>query len=96
MNVITVCWRYLAYRDYVTAAHGVPAIGRGIGRFLIFLNSVTGVRFDQMHLIGFSLGAHAVGNAGRETGSRVARVTGEIYVFLYVTGILHNLYFLLP
>ncbi|XP_049872122.1 pancreatic triacylglycerol lipase-like [Pectinophora gossypiella] len=75
-NVITVCWRRLAAMDYATAARGVPAIGRGVGQFLIFLNRVTGAPFDQMHLVGFSLGAHVVGNAGRETGGRVARVTG--------------------
>ncbi|XP_026331318.1 hepatic triacylglycerol lipase-like [Hyposmocoma kahamanoa] len=76
VNVISVEWRELAFSDYVTAVNGVPAVGRGIGQFLIFLNRVTGARFDQMHLVGFSLGAHVVGNAGRETGGRVARVTG--------------------
>lgn len=78
VNVITVCWRALAARDYLTAAHGVPAIGRGIGQFLNFLNTVTGARFNQMHLTGYSLGAHVVGNAGRELGGRVSRITGEI------------------
>ncbi|XP_047996248.1 pancreatic triacylglycerol lipase-like [Leguminivora glycinivorella] len=54
----------------------VPAVGRGVGQFLRFLNQVTGARFDNMHLVGFSLGAHLVGNAGRELGGQVARVTG--------------------
>ncbi|KAJ8714589.1 hypothetical protein PYW07_002814 [Mythimna separata] len=75
VNVIVMDWRRLAISNYVTAARGVPAAGRGLGQFLAFLNSVTGVPFDRMHLVGFSLGAHLVGNAGRELGGRVARVT---------------------
>ncbi|CAG4943607.1 unnamed protein product [Parnassius apollo] len=75
-NVIVLDWRRLALSDYVTAAYGVPAVGRGLGQFLAFLNLVTGAPFSSMHLVGFSLGAHLVGNAGRELGGRVARVTG--------------------
>ncbi|KAM3965494.1 pancreatic lipase-related protein 2-like [Aphomia sociella] len=62
--------------DYVTAILGVPAVGRCLGQFIRFLNSVTGVSYDSIHLVGFSLGAHLVGNAGRELGGQVARVTG--------------------
>ncbi|CAH0687765.1 unnamed protein product [Spodoptera exigua] len=74
-NVIVMDWRRLALADYATAVRGVPAVGRGLGQFLIFLNQVTGQPFSQMHLVGFSLGAHVVGNAGRELGGRAARVT---------------------
>lgn len=65
---------------YVTAASGVPNVGRGLGQFLRFLNRITGASFRKMHLIGFSLGAHVVGNAGRELNGDLARVTG-IYRF---------------
>ncbi|KAG6441559.1 hypothetical protein O3G_MSEX001914 [Manduca sexta] len=75
-NVIIVDWRRLAMSDYVTAVRGVPAVGRGLGQFLAFVNQITGAPFNSMHLVGFSLGAHLVGNAGRELGGRVARVTG--------------------
>ncbi|KAJ8718521.1 hypothetical protein PYW08_002758 [Mythimna loreyi] len=75
VNVIVLDWRRLAISNYITAANGVPAVGRGLGQFLAFVNSVTGAPFNQMHLVGFSLGAHLVGNAGRELGGRVARVT---------------------
>ncbi|XP_035447525.2 pancreatic triacylglycerol lipase-like [Spodoptera frugiperda] len=74
-NVIVMDWRRLASRDYVTAVRGVPAVGRGLGQFLAFLSQVTGQPLTRMHLIGFSLGAHVVGNAGRELGGKVARVT---------------------
>lgn len=76
-NVIVMDWRRLAISDYVTAVSGVPAVGRGLGQFLAFLNRVTGAPYSSMHLVGFSLGAHVVGNAGRELGGRAARVTGE-------------------
>ena len=62
--------------DYATAARGVPAVGRGLGQFLAFINRVTGQAYSQMHIIGFSLGGHLVGNAGRELGGRAARITG--------------------
>ncbi|XP_047029091.1 pancreatic triacylglycerol lipase-like [Helicoverpa zea] len=75
VNVIVLDWRRLALSDYATAARGVPAVGRGLGQFLAFLHSVTGAPYNSMHLVGFSLGAHLVGNAGREIGGRAARVT---------------------
>ncbi|KAJ8718516.1 hypothetical protein PYW08_002753 [Mythimna loreyi] len=75
VNVIVCDWRRLASSDYVTAVRGVPAVGRGLGQFLAFINRTTGQAFNQMHIIGFSLGAHLVGNAGRELGGRAARVT---------------------
>ncbi|CAH0399440.1 unnamed protein product [Chilo suppressalis] len=74
-NVIVLDWGRLARRNYVTAARGVPLTGRRLGYFLNFLNSRTGVPFSRMHLVGFSLGAHLVGNAGREVGGRVARIS---------------------
>ncbi|KAJ0175090.1 hypothetical protein K1T71_009231 [Dendrolimus kikuchii] len=75
-NVIVLDWRRLALSGYATAASGVPAVGRGLGQFIRFLIQVTGIRYSSIHLIGFSLGAHLVGNAGRELEGKVARVTG--------------------
>ncbi|XP_026325964.1 pancreatic triacylglycerol lipase-like [Hyposmocoma kahamanoa] len=75
-NVIVMDWRRLAISDYVTAARGVPDVGRGLGQFINFLNRETGLSLNNVHLVGFSLGSHVVGNAGRELGGRVARVTG--------------------
>lgn len=76
MNVIVLCWRRLALSDYATSARGVPAVGRGLGQFIRFLVDTAGGNLNNFHLVGFSLGAHLVGNAGRELGGRVARVTG--------------------
>lgn len=81
MNIIVLDWRRLARAAYNTAVRGVPAIGQGLGQFLAFLNRVTGAPYNSMHLVGFSLGAHVVGNAGRELGGRVARITGKFRYF---------------
>ncbi|XP_063539600.1 pancreatic triacylglycerol lipase-like [Cydia strobilella] len=75
-NVIVLDWGHLAMGDYVTAMNGVPTVGRGLGQFLGFVHETTGAPFSSMHLVGFSLGAHLVGFAGRELGGAIARVTG--------------------
>ncbi|XP_075979721.1 pancreatic lipase-related protein 2-like [Anticarsia gemmatalis] len=74
-NVIVVDWRTVAVSNYITAARGVPVVGQAVGKFLAFLSKVTGVSYRSIHLVGFSLGAHLVGVAGREVGGKVARIT---------------------
>ncbi|XP_075970409.1 pancreatic lipase-related protein 2-like [Anticarsia gemmatalis] len=75
-NVIVVDWRALANSAYNTAANGVPNVGEHLGKFLTWLINTGGGNWNQVHLVGFSLGAHVVGNAGREAGNRPARITG--------------------
>ncbi|XP_023937353.2 pancreatic triacylglycerol lipase-like [Bicyclus anynana] len=76
VNIIMCDWRTVAIAIYGSAVNGVPNVGRNLGQFLDFLHRVTGASFNNMHLIGFSLGAHVAGNAGRELRGRVARITG--------------------
>ncbi|XP_052738838.1 pancreatic lipase-related protein 2 [Bicyclus anynana] len=75
-NVIVMDWSQLAAQDYVTAVAGIPAVGGGLGQFLNFLGLTTGIAFESIHLAGFSLGAHVVGNAGKQLNGRLARITG--------------------
>ncbi|XP_059048030.1 pancreatic lipase-related protein 2-like, partial [Achroia grisella] len=75
-NVIVVDWHAFASSNYLTAAEGVPEIGEYLGNFLIWLINTAGGNWDNVHLVGFSLGAHVVGNAGRQVDGRAARVTG--------------------
>lgn len=77
MNVITVDWRDIANKNYVTAKAGVPVVGKALGLFVDWLGSLQ-TSYDQIHLVGFSLGAHVVGNAGRIIGPVVKRITGKI------------------
>lgn len=78
VNVIVVDWRALANANYLTAANGVPGVGQFLGNFLVWLINTAGGNWNNVHLVGFSLGAHVVGNAGRQTGGRPARVTGNL------------------
>ncbi|CAK1580964.1 unnamed protein product [Parnassius mnemosyne] len=75
-NVIVLDWSVIADKDYATAVIGVPRVGQRLGQFLAFLSLVTGTSFKTMHLVGHSLGAHVVGNAGRTLHGQVARITG--------------------
>ncbi|KAL4716557.1 hypothetical protein ACJJTC_010221 [Scirpophaga incertulas] len=75
VNVIVIDWSKVANKNYVTAKNGVPEVGRGVGRFINWLVECGVASYDAVHLVGFSLGGHLVGNAGRETGGRVKRIT---------------------
>ncbi|CAG9796750.1 unnamed protein product [Diatraea saccharalis] len=75
-NVIVVDWRALANSNYASAVIGVPSVGQFLGNFLVWLFNNAGGNWNQLHLVGFSLGAHIVGNAGRQAGGRPARITG--------------------
>ncbi|XP_053612165.1 pancreatic triacylglycerol lipase-like [Plodia interpunctella] len=75
-NIIVVDWRQHANGAYNSAVSAVPSVGQFLGDFLSWLIGTAGGNWNNVHLVGFSLGAHIVGNAGRRTGSRPARVTG--------------------
>ncbi|XP_075970569.1 lipase member H-like [Anticarsia gemmatalis] len=75
VNVIVLDWSRLANRSYTTAKGGTAAVGRGLGQFVNWLVANGFSAYDRIHLVGFSLGGHLVGNAGRETGGSVIRVT---------------------
>ncbi|XP_068626956.1 pancreatic triacylglycerol lipase-like [Battus philenor] len=76
VNVIVVDWSALANSNYNTAVRGVPDVGRQLGNFLSWLINNIGGNWNNVHLIGFSLGAHVVGNAGRAASGTPSRVTG--------------------
>lgn len=80
-NVIVVDWRSLANSGYNTAVNGVPNVGQFLGNFLVWLFNNAGGNWNDLHLVGFSLGAHVVGNAGRQAGGRPRRVTGKIIFY---------------
>lgn len=68
VNVIVVDWNRLANGAYTTAVRGVPDVGRHLGLFIQWLFNNFGGNYNSLHLVGFSLGAHVVGNAGRTIG----------------------------
>ncbi|KAJ2947737.1 hypothetical protein O0L34_g9513 [Tuta absoluta] len=76
VNIIVVDWQAFAGSNYVSAVFGTPSVGQFLGNFLLWLADSTGSNWNNIHLIGYSLGAHVVGNAGRTVGGLPARVTG--------------------
>ncbi|CAH2102770.1 unnamed protein product [Euphydryas editha] len=74
VNVIIFDWSKLASQNYLTAKLAVATLGKTLGLFIKWLTSL-GVSYNNIHIVGFSLGGHIVGNAGRNTGSSVKRIT---------------------
>ncbi|CRK99883.1 CLUMA_CG013186, isoform A [Clunio marinus] len=61
--------------NYVRAAANSRLVGKQLAFLLKQLNKHQGLEFSRVHLIGFSLGAHASGFAGAELKS-LHRITG--------------------
>nr|ACD37365.1 pancreatic lipase 3 [Mamestra configurata] len=78
-NIIEVDWRTDAEQTYSTASLRVPLIGAEVAEFIKWL-CTSDADFNQIHLVGFGLGAHVAGIAGRrlmdETRIPVSRITG--------------------
>ncbi|XP_058840110.1 pancreatic triacylglycerol lipase-like [Topomyia yanbarensis] len=64
-NIITVDWGVGAMTNYISARANVGPAGAGVSGFLDRLLDATGISPDSIYLIGFSLGAHVAGNAGK-------------------------------
>ncbi|XP_045768923.1 pancreatic lipase-related protein 2-like [Maniola jurtina] len=75
-NVIVVDWRALADQSYNNAVRGVVDVGRHVANFVQWLINTGGGNWNRVHLVGHSLGAHIVGNAGRLAPGTPVRVTG--------------------
>ncbi|XP_013183127.1 inactive pancreatic lipase-related protein 1 [Amyelois transitella] len=70
VNVIAVDWSIIASLSYSLAQNSVLSVGEYMAGFLALQN----INPASLHLVGFNLGAHVVGVAGRRLG-RVARIT---------------------
>lgn len=77
VNVIVVDWSGPAGGLYTTSVNAVPDVGRHVGYFITFLFNTAGGNWNNVHLSGHSLGAHVMGNAGRQVSGRAMRVTGN-------------------
>lgn len=77
VNVIVLDWRQDASNAiYLPSARNVVGVGRALANFLNFLLDTSGSNWNNVHIIGHSLGAHVAGNAGRSGRQRPSRVTG--------------------
>lgn len=76
-NIIVLDWSRLANKSYSSAKASTAAVGRGLGQFVNWLVSNFIFSYDRIHLVGFSLGGHLVGYAGRTAFGAVRRITGK-------------------
>ncbi|KAM9797221.1 lipoprotein lipase [Syngnathus typhle] len=75
-NVIVVDWLSTAQNHYVVAAQNTKAVGQEVARFIDWIEETTNIPLDNLHLIGYSLGAHVAGFAGSHATNKVGRITG--------------------
>ncbi|XP_012523445.1 pancreatic triacylglycerol lipase isoform X2 [Monomorium pharaonis] len=77
-NVILVDWEPLAASTfYLGPMQNTVRVGNDAANFIDFLVKETGLKTEDVHFIGHSLGAHVAGNAGGSTTSgKLSRVTG--------------------
>lgn len=80
-NVIALDWSKGADKfNYFQSACNTRVTGAMLGYFVNRLKIVTGLTLSLVHLVGHSLGAHVVGDAGAKiqnlTGEKVSRITG--------------------
>ncbi|XP_017131209.1 lipoprotein lipase [Drosophila elegans] len=64
-NIFTVDWGRGAIADYITASYRVKPVGQVLAKFVDFLHEEAGLRFEDLQLVGFSMGAHVAGLAGK-------------------------------
>ena len=86
VNIIGVDWGKLASHNglphYFIAANNAIKVGKYIGSLFakLFIEDL-GVKPTNLHAIGHSLGAHAVGHFGRtlqsEVNETISRITGN-------------------
>lgn len=70
--------------SYVAAAANTQLVGRQLA-LLLMDTIILGSNPLNTHIIGFSLGAHIAGYAGRailKKGLKVGRITGLVYLYL--------------
>jgi len=76
-NIFTVDWQNLAESPwYNTASKNTKLVGQKTAKFIDWLVKDIGIEWDDIHVLGSSLGAQAAGYTGRFTGSKIGRITG--------------------
>ncbi|XP_062854840.1 endothelial lipase isoform X2 [Trichomycterus rosablanca] len=75
-NVIVVDWLGLAHQLYPDAVNHTRRVGLSIATLLDWLQDEQQLSMKNVHLIGYSLGAHVAGYAGTFLQGTVGRITG--------------------
>ncbi|KAK0167250.1 hypothetical protein PV327_004675 [Microctonus hyperodae] len=76
-NVILVDWRnHAAAPWYNRAAENVEMVGSHVAKFVKWLKHKNIISNSNLHVIGYSLGAHVAGFMGKELYPKIERITG--------------------
>ncbi|KAM9311874.1 hepatic triacylglycerol lipase [Gastrophryne carolinensis] len=78
INVVIANWLASAFKHYAVAVQNTRFIGLDIAEFVEWLESSILLPRSQVHLIGYSLGAHVSGFAGTYVNGseKIGRITG--------------------
>ncbi|CAG0904675.1 unnamed protein product [Darwinula stevensoni] len=79
VNVMILSWFKGAGPPYSQAMANIRLIGDIAGQLLHFLGKETGFKMEDVHIVGFSLGAHLasyIGTSVKRMGGKVGRITG--------------------
>ncbi|XP_023592396.1 lipoprotein lipase [Trichechus manatus latirostris] len=75
-NVIVVDWLLRAQQHYPVSVGYTKLVGNDVARFINWMEDEFNYPLDNVHLLGYSLGAHVAGIAGSLTNKKVSRITG--------------------
>ncbi|XP_068107478.1 endothelial lipase [Hyperolius riggenbachi] len=75
-NVIVVDWMSLAHQLYPDAVNNTKLVGKETATFMDWLQEKANTSLRNVHMIGYSLGAHVAGFAGNHVNGTVGRITG--------------------
>ncbi|XP_075382735.1 lipoprotein lipase isoform X2 [Mycteria americana] len=75
-NVIVVDWLIRAQQHYPVSAAYTKLVGKDVAMFIDWMEEQFNYPLNNVHLLGYSLGAHAAGIAGSLTKKKVNRITG--------------------
>ncbi|VVC41778.1 Lipase/vitellogenin,Triacylglycerol lipase family,Lipase, N-terminal,Alpha/Beta hydrolase fold [Cinara cedri] len=76
-NVICVDWSLVTLdTTYLAARLRCKEIGNYVAKLIAALLDNTNLKLDRVHVIGFSMGAHIAGYAGKQFMGRIPRITG--------------------
>nr|XP_006013959.1 PREDICTED: endothelial lipase-like [Latimeria chalumnae] len=75
-NVIVVNWLPLAHQHYPDAVNNTRIVGKDIAHLLNWLQEKLHLSFENVHMIGYALGAHVAGYVGKNINGTIGRITG--------------------
>ncbi|XP_077201520.1 lipoprotein lipase isoform X2 [Paroedura picta] len=75
-NVIVVDWLDRASQHYTISASNTELVGKDLAKFVNWIEEQFDYSMNNVHLLGYSLGAHIAGIAGKLANKKISRITG--------------------